>query len=82
MSLQIELLTKKHNRSDTNPESFEVELVLRKEVISLITYPVLKDRIEHLLNFDGEVVYKAYSNNGSYKIRENRRILIKFVLQL
>ena len=58
----------------TSPESIEVEWVPREEVISRITHPVLKDRIEHLLNFDGEVIYKAYTHNDSYEIQEQRQI--------
>ena len=59
---------------ETSPESIEVEWVPREEVISRITHPVLKDRIEHLLNFDGEVIYKAYTHSDSYEIQEQRKI--------
>lgn len=58
----------------TSEETIEVEWVPREEVLELITHPVYRDRIQHLLSFHGRVIYKAYTNLDRYQIEEQRNV--------
>lgn len=42
-------------------ESLEVGWFLRDEVLSKITHPVIFDRMKDMLDFNGQVIYRAYS---------------------
>ncbi len=44
----------------TSSESLEVEWVERHEVLGRIIRPVIRDRMRDMLEFMGEVVYRAY----------------------
>ena len=61
-------------------ESLEVEWVNRTEVLSRIKLPVICDRMRDMLEFDGQVVYRAYSFGINatrivdYTIKEERNI--------
>ena len=44
----------------TSPESLEVEWVERHEVLGRIVRPVIRDRMQDMLGFTGEVIYRAY----------------------
>ena len=48
----------------TSPESLAVEWVERDEVLGRIRRPALRDRMRDMLEFTGEVVYRAYEFNA------------------
>ena len=45
----------------TSPESLEVEWVAREDVLARITHPAIYARMKDLLDFEGQVVYRAYA---------------------
>lgn len=49
-------------------ESEEVGWFDREEVLKMITVPSLLDRVKVMLNFNGKVVYKAYTTKPSYDV--------------
>ncbi len=63
----------------TSPESLEVAWVERNEVLSRIALPVIYDRMKDMLDFDGHIVYRAYTfdadtTHTQYTIEEERNI--------
>jgi 8-oxo-dGTP diphosphatase len=44
-------------------ESIEVGWFEREKVLDMIIQPTLKDRARDMLEFDGKVIYRAYSKN-------------------
>jgi len=63
----------------TSQESLEVEWVNRTEALSRIKLPVIRDRMKDMLEFDGQVVYRAYTfdtnaTRAEYTIKEERNI--------
>jgi 8-oxo-dGTP diphosphatase len=62
-----------------NDESLEVEWVERGEALSRVTRPAIRDRLRDMLEFDGRVVYPAYSFEAGeitsdYTVHEERRV--------
>jgi 8-oxo-dGTP diphosphatase len=60
-------------------ESLEVEWVEREEVLPRIIRPVIRDRMRDMLEFQGSVVYRAYSFDADkayteYTIHEERTV--------
>lgn len=60
-------------------ESLQVEWVPRDEALSRIIRPVIRDRMRDMLEFDGRVIYRAYTFNTDlirteYTIHEERVI--------
>ncbi len=51
----------------TSHEHLEVRWFSRGEVLNMITHPVYHDRMKHLLNFSGKILYRVYSKTP-YKI--------------
>ena len=47
----------------TSDESLEVAWFSRDEVLEKITLPPIHDRMRDMLEFEGEVVYRAYSTD-------------------
>ena len=63
----------------TSEESLEVEWVERDEALSRIIRPVIRDRLRDMLEFDGRVIYRAYTFDASevhteYTVHEERRM--------
>lgn len=63
----------------TSPESLEVAWVERDEALSRIVRPAIRDRMRDLLDFDGRVIYRAYTFDANeirteYTIHEERFI--------
>jgi 8-oxo-dGTP diphosphatase len=63
----------------TSDESLSVEWVERVEAIARVTRPAIRDRLRDMLEFDGRVVYRAYSfDTGEvttgYAVHEERRV--------
>ena len=63
----------------TSQESLEVEWVKRTEVLSRIKLPVIHDRMKDMLEFEGQVIYRAYTfdtnvTRTEYSINEERNI--------
>ncbi len=63
----------------TSAESLEVEWVEPGEALSRIKLPVIQDRLKDMLNFKGQVIYRAYAfdtkaNHVAYTINEERKI--------
>jgi len=46
----------------TSPESPEVRWVPRENVLDTVTHPALHDRIKDMLEFTGQVIYRAYTS--------------------
>ena len=60
-------------------ESLSVEWVEREEVLPRIIRPVIRDRMRDMLEFDGNVIYRAYSFDADkvytkYTVHEERTI--------
>lgn len=55
----------------TSEESLEVGWFEREMVLDMITQPFLKDRARDMLEFDGKVIYRAYSKSP-YEIHVER----------
>ena len=60
-------------------ESLSVEWVEREDVLPRIIRPVIRDRMRDMLEFDGNVIYRAYSFDAEkvyteYTIHEERTI--------
>ena len=55
----------------TSPESLETEWVQRTDVLPRISQPFIHDRIKDMLEFSGQVVYRAYTTDP-YQINEQR----------
>jgi len=63
----------------TSAESPEVAWVERDEALSRILRPAIRDRMRDMLEFDGQVVYRAYTFDAgevhtNYTVHEERRI--------
>jgi 8-oxo-dGTP diphosphatase len=63
----------------TSPESLQVEWVQRADVLPRIVRPPIRDRMRDLLEFDGRVVYRAYTfaaneAHTEYTIHEERLV--------
>jgi 8-oxo-dGTP diphosphatase len=63
----------------TSDESLAVVWVNRAEVLSRIQRPAIRGRMQDMLNFDGHVVYRAYtvdphSVQATYEVHEERFI--------
>ena len=61
----------------TSAESLEVEWVEPNDVLTRIQRPVIRDRMKDMLEFNGQVVYRAYSFDAAqvtapYTIHEER----------
>lgn len=61
------LASKQAGTLHTSHEHLEATWVSRDEVLEMITHPVYHDRIKHLLNFSGKVLFRVYSKTP-YKI--------------
>lgn len=62
-----------------SPESLKVEWVERSEALSRVTRPAIRDRLRDMLEFDGRVIYRAYTFDANevrteYAIHQERRI--------
>ncbi len=57
----------------SSDETPEVIWVNDNEVLGLITHPVVKDRTRDMLNFAGQVIYRAYSTEP-YEMMQERFI--------
>mgnify|MGYP000128966905 CR=1 FL=1 len=57
----------------TSNESIDVGWFERDKVLDMITHPILKDRMRDMLDFDGKVIYRAYSKKP-YEIYVERTI--------
>lgn len=60
-------------------ESTEVAWVERDEALARILRPAIRDRMRDMLEFDGQVVYRAYTFDANelhteYTVHEERRI--------
>ncbi len=60
-------------------ESLEVAWVNRDEALARIIRPAIRDRMRDMLEFDGQVVYRAYTFDAhevhaEYTVHEERRI--------
>ena len=63
----------------TSNESLAVEWVERNEALSRIIRPAIQDRLRDMMEFDGRVIYRAYTFDASevhteYTVHEERRI--------
>lgn len=63
----------------TSAESPQVAWVARDEVLARILRPAIRDRMRDMLEFNGQVVYRAYTFDASevhteYMVHEERRI--------
>lgn len=63
----------------TSAESPEVAWVERDEALARIIRPAIRDRMRDMLEFDGQVVYRAYTFDANevhteYTVHEERRI--------
>ncbi len=63
----------------TSVESLAVEWVERDAALARIIRPAIRDRMRDMLEFDGQVVYRAYSFDASevhveYTVHEDRHI--------
>ncbi len=63
----------------TSEESLKVEWVERDEALSRVIRPAIRDRLRDMLEFDGRVVYRAYSFDAGkvhteYTVHEERRV--------
>lgn len=63
----------------TSDESLQVEWVERDEALLRVIRPAIRDRLRDMLEFDGRVVYRAYSFDAGqvhteYTIHEERRV--------
>ena len=63
----------------TSEESLEVEWVEASQALERIKRPVIRDRMRDMLEFNGQVVYRAYAFDASmaqeeYRIDLERRI--------
>ena len=47
----------------TSNESVDVEWFEREEALDMITHPILRDCVRDMLEFDGTIIYCAYSKN-------------------
>lgn len=57
----------------TSSESLQTEWVERHECLKRVSHPTILVRIRDMLNFDGKVIYRAYTNNP-YQILDERRV--------
>lgn len=62
-----------------SPESLKVEWVERGEALSRVTRPAIRDRLRDMLEFDGRVIYRAYTFDAGelrteYTVHQERRI--------
>lgn len=57
----------------TSSESLEVEWVAREDVLRRVTHPAVRGRVENLVNFTGEVFYRAYTMHP-YEVHTERTI--------
>jgi 8-oxo-dGTP diphosphatase len=63
----------------TSLESLDVEWVAREEALARINHPAIRARMRDMLEFDGQVVYRAYSCEASevgmeYTVHEERTV--------
>lgn len=63
----------------TSEESLEVEWLERDEALSRIIRPVIRDRLRDMLEFDGRVIYRAYTFDAGevhteYTVHEERHV--------
>ncbi len=62
-----------------SPESLEVVWVAREEALAYIIRPAIRERMRDMLEFTGQVVYRAYSFDANevhaaYTVHEERTI--------
>ena len=55
----------------TSPESLDVKWFSQEESLKKIAHPVVRDRVQDMLNYDGRTVYKAHTLNP-YRIVAER----------
>ncbi len=55
----------------TSDESPETEWVVRADVLTRITHPAIRDRIQDMLNFSGKAIYRVYTMEP-YQVLEQR----------
>ena len=55
----------------TSPESIQTEWVIRNESLKRVSHPAILARIGDMLNFNGKVIYCAYTNDP-YQILSKR----------
>lgn len=60
-------------------ESLKVEWMERGEALSRVTRPAIRDRLRDMLEFDGRVIYRAYSFDAEtvhteYTVHEDRYV--------
>ena len=63
----------------TSEESLAVEWVDRGEALSRVVRPAIRDRLRDMLEFNGQVVYRAYAFDAGaahteYIVHEERRV--------
>lgn len=63
----------------TSSESLEVAWVERSDVLARIVRSAIRDRMRDMLEFDGRIIYRAYSFDASemhtaYTVHEERQI--------
>ena len=63
----------------TSPESLAVEWVGREEAIARIIRPAIRERMRDMLEFNGQVIYRAYAFDANevhteYTVHEERTI--------
>lgn len=57
----------------TSSETVDVKWVPRESVLALITHPAVYDRMNDMLEFSGQIIYRVYRNNP-YEVIEQRYV--------
>jgi 8-oxo-dGTP diphosphatase len=57
----------------TSPESLQTEWVNRNECLKKVSHPGILARIRDMLDFDGKVIYRVYTNRP-YQILDERNL--------
>lgn len=55
----------------TSPESLQVKWVNPEESLKKISHPVIRDRVNDMMNYTGRVLYKAYRINPYQVVEEH-----------
>jgi len=55
----------------TSPESLQVEWFSPEESMNMISHPVIQDRVKDMINYDGQILYRAYTINPYQVVEEH-----------
>lgn len=58
----------------TSAESLEVAWVPRAQILDLVTFPPVKDRVQDMLEYSGRLIYRVYKTQPTYHTLETRML--------